>query len=128
MIQVFHPDMMAQFMQENVLPKHHIMKAEFGPFTGLRDLLNMEGKEWKSWRAIFNPGFSAKNILMLVPSFLEEIDVFIDSLRGAADSGEVISMERKTTMCTIDIIGRATLYVRSFPRRSRPPRSCQTES
>lgn len=113
MIQVFHPDMMAQFMQETVLAKHPVMKGEFGPFTNLKDLLNMEGKEWKKWRAIFSPGFSVKNILMLVPHFLEEIDVFVSSLGEASESGKVISMERKATMCTIDIIGRATLYVRT---------------
>ncbi len=78
-----------------MLPETPYPEGGTWSFHRPRDLLNMEGKEWKSWRAIFNPGFSAKNILMLVPSFLKEIDVIVDSLRGAADSEKVISMKRE---------------------------------
>ncbi|KAJ5587789.1 uncharacterized protein N7459_003554 [Penicillium hispanicum] len=111
LLAVFDPDMMAGFTQDPSLPKHPHLHSEFKPFTQLKDILTMSGSEWKRWRGIFNPAFSVKNILSLVPAFLEEIDVFSDSLKQAAKSGEVIRLEEKATLCTIDIIGRAVWYV-----------------
>lgn len=114
MLAVFHPDMMAEFTQTTSLPKHPSLAGEFRPLTQLNDLLNMSGDTWKTWRGIFNPAFSVKNILSLVPAFLEEIDVFVDQLKGAAESGKVFRLEDKAISCTIDIIGRAILYARAF--------------
>lgn len=111
MLAVFHPDMMAEFTQTTSLPKHPSLVTEFMPFTHMNDLVTMSGQTWKMWRTIFNPAFSSKNLLSLVPDFLEEIDVFVEDLKRAAQSGEVIRLEDKATMCTIDIIGRAILYV-----------------
>ena len=111
MLMVFNPDMMASVTQEPSLPKHTLLLEEFKPLTQLKDILTMSGAEWKRWRSIFNPAFSYKNILTLVPAFLEEIDVFLNSLKEAAESGEVIKIEQKATLCTIDIIGRAVWYV-----------------
>ncbi len=109
MLAVFHPDMMAQSCQDTVLPKHPLMRQEFYPLTQMNDLVNQTGQVWKRWRGIFNPGFSNKNILSLMPSFLEEIDVFVDWLKGAARSGKVVRLEDQAMKTTIDIIGRATL-------------------
>ncbi|KAJ6089055.1 hypothetical protein N7499_003902 [Penicillium canescens] len=112
MLAVFHPDMMAEFTQTTSLPKHPSLEGEFRPFTQLNDLLTMSGETWKTWRGIFNPAFSVKNILSLIPAFLEEIDVFVDQLKGAAKSGKVFRLEDKAISCTIDIIGRAILDIR----------------
>lgn len=109
MLAVFHPDMMAQFTQDVSLPKHEHMHKEFVVFSGLNDLVNQSGQEWKTWRSIFNPGFSAKNLMALVPSFLEEIQVFRDWLATVAEAGEVVQLEPKVMRGTTDIIGRATL-------------------
>lgn len=81
------------------------------PFTQSNDLVTMSGQTWKMWRAIFNPAFSSKNLLSLIPAFLEEIDVFIDELKRAAQSGQVIRLEDKAINCTFDIMGRAILSV-----------------
>lgn len=108
---VFHPEMMAQFTQDRSMPKHPNMQIEFMPFTGATDLACSEGKEWKTGRAIFNPGFSARNLLSLIPAFVEEALVFRDYLRKAADHGGVVRLETATTNLTVDIIGRAVLYV-----------------
>lgn len=108
---VFHPDMMAEFTQTTSLPKHPHINAEFMPFTQSNDLVTMSGQTWKMWRAIFNPAFSSKNLLSLIPAFLEEIDVFIDELKRAAQSGQVIRLEDKAINCTFDIMGRAILSV-----------------
>lgn len=109
MIAVFHPDMMAQFTQETSLPKHEIMRREFQPFTQCNDLVNQEGQAWETWRSIFNPGFSAKNLSSFVPEMVEEILIFRDWLKAIAMSREVTKLEDQATKVTIDIIGRAVL-------------------
>jgi len=109
MLAVFHPDMMSQFTQETSLPKHDMLRKEFMPFTQCKDLLNLEGQEWKAWRSIFNPGFSSKNLLSFVPAMLEEVHVFRAWLKIVAKSGEVVKLEEQAMKVTIDVIGRAVL-------------------
>lgn len=87
------------------------MKMEMGPVTGGKDLLTLEGQEWKQARAMFNPGFSAKNLLSLVPEFADEIDIFKEKLRGYAESGQVVKLEKLLIQMAIDVIGRAVLSV-----------------
>jgi cytochrome P450 len=109
MLAAFDADIMAQFTQEKSLPKHKMMKREFRPFTGLNDLVNQEGETWKMWRSIFNPGFSATNLLTFIPHIIEEIEVFKNFLQDVAKSGNVVELEKPTMKCTIDIIGRVVL-------------------
>jgi len=109
MIAVFHPDVMAQFTQEKSLPKHDMMRREFYPFTQCNDLVNQEGQEWKTWRSIFNPGFSAKNVLSLVPAIVEEVVVFQERLKDVAASGKTVKLEDYARKVTIDVIARAVL-------------------
>lgn len=109
MLVVFHPDIMAQFTQETSLPKHDLMRREFLPFTQCNDLVNQEGVVWKTWRSIFNPGFSAKNLLSFVPEMVEEILIFRGWLKSVAASGNVIKLEDQAMKVTIDIINRAVL-------------------
>lgn len=106
---VLHPDMVAQFTQDVSMPKHPVMKTEFMPFSGCKDLLNMSGQEWKMWRSIFNSGFATKNLMALLPSFLEEIEIFRDWLGEVAKTGEVVPLDTQAMALTTDIIGRATL-------------------
>lgn len=109
MLAVFHPDLMAQFTQEHSRPKHPLLHFEFGPFTQCKDLVTSDGEAWRRWRSIFNPGFSAKNILALVPDMLEEVQVFVKWLEGAAKSGKTVELEAQAMKLTIDVIGRAVL-------------------
>ncbi|KAF3766155.1 cytochrome P450 [Cryphonectria parasitica EP155] len=111
-VAVFNPDMIAQFTQDVSLPKHPTMAMEFTPLTGCKDILNLEGKEWRMWRSIFNPGFSVKNLMALIPSFLEEIDVFRDWLLEVADSDQVVPLDDRASALATDVIGRATLGIR----------------
>lgn len=109
MIAVFHPDMMAQYTQTVSLPKASIMRREFYPFTQCNDLVNQDGKEWRTWRSIFNPGFSMNNIIALVLEFLEEIQVFKDWLISVAKSGEEATLDDRAMKVAVDVIGRAVL-------------------
>lgn len=108
-VAVFDPDLMAQFTQEKSYLKAPMVKAELEPFTGAKDLSTLEGQEWKTWRSIFNPGFSAKNLTALLPAFLEEIQVLKQRLVKAAESGKVIKMEETIQRATVDVICRAAL-------------------
>lgn len=115
MLYVFDPDLSAQFTQTYSLPKSADFKAEFRPLTQNKDLATLDGPEWKLWRSIYNPGFSAKNLMSLTPSFLEEMRPFVDRLRAAAKSGEILRIERPAINLTIDVIGRAVLCVVTYP-------------
>ncbi len=107
MIYVQDPRLMDQFT--NVFHKADMMHDEFRPWTGNRDIVTSEGPQWKRWRSLFNPGFSAKNIISLVPAFLEESQVFIQGLKKAAETGEVMTLEDGALNLALDIIGRAAL-------------------
>jgi hypothetical protein len=119
MLYVFDPEMSTQFTQVQSLPKSTDLKSEFWPLTGTKDLVTSDGPEWKFWRSVFNPGFSAKNLMSMTPAFLEEVRVFVGKLREAAKSGEVLKIEGPATSLTIDVIARTTLCVPPFPALSR---------
>ncbi|PSR80835.1 cytochrome P450 [Coniella lustricola] len=112
MIAVMHPDLIAQFTQQVSFPKHPTLQTEFMPFTQCRDLLNLEGAEWKLWRGVFNPGFSVKNLMALMPAFVEEIGVFRDWLGCVADDGRVVPLDDQASALAADVIGRAALDAR----------------
>ena len=106
---VFHPDICAQFTQETSLPKAPFYRTEFYPLTQCKDLVSTEGMEWKTWRSVFNPGFSSKNLTAHLPGFLEDIDVLKERLLEFARSGEVLKLEKVVQKGTVDIICRAVL-------------------
>ena len=108
---VAHPDMMAQYCQDTSLPKHDLMSDEFTPMTQCDDLVCSEGQQWKTWRSILNPGFSAKNVQSLVPGMIEEIKVFRKGLEKIAATGETVPMTKRAARLTVDVIGQAVLYV-----------------
>ena len=109
MLIVFHPTMCAQFTQDTSLPKHEILKYQFQSFSQCKDLVTSDGSYWKKWRAIYNPGFSAQNIQLLLPSFVKEALIFREYLDGVAESGQKIKLESQVMRATCDIIGQAVL-------------------
>jgi len=110
---VISPEVAAQVTQAHSLPKHNIIREDFGRAVGPRGMVGLEGAEWKDLRTRFNPGFAISNILALVPVIVEEADVFISRLSDIAHvDGFVRSMESMTTEMTIDIIGQAILGTR----------------
>lgn len=109
MLVVHHPDIMAQFCQDPSFPKHPQMLFEFGPFTHGVDLVTSNGHLWKTWRSIFSPGFSSKNIQTYMPLMLEEYNIFRSKLEAYAASGETVNMDKTSMALTVDIIGHAVL-------------------
>lgn len=107
------PAVSAQFTQSKSLPKGDMVGYLLRPLCDDRDLVTLEGSEWKLWRSRFNPGFSARNIMALVPTILEEVDVFVQQLEKQAGPdgtwGDVFQLEQKAMNLTFDVIGRAAL-------------------
>lgn len=106
---VISPTISSQFTQKGYLPKHVGMRNFLRPLTGDHDLVSMEGQPWKTWRNIFNPGFSAGHIMKLVPDILKEVTIFRDSLRNHVKEGDMFSLEEHCLNVTMDVIGRVAL-------------------
>ncbi|KAL9581629.1 MAG: hypothetical protein Q9203_005819 [Teloschistes exilis] len=79
------------------------------PMTGGMDLATLEGQQWKTWRTVFNPGFSANYLMTVVPQMLKDVVVFCKILEKQAASGEVFAMDPLTINLNLDIIGRLAL-------------------
>ena len=103
------PRVAAQFIQDIPLPKFEYLKEYMRPITGDKDLLTMEGQEWKRWRAVFNPGFTPGHLMTLVPGIVEDTLTFRSILRRHAHDGDLFSLEEAFTGLTVDVIGRAVL-------------------
>jgi cytochrome P450 len=92
------------------LPKPQSQVELFRPMIGGQSVLTMNGGDWKKWRALFNPGFSAAHMMKLIPSVVQSVEVFCDILREKADQG-VLQLDSLTTRLTMEVIAKVTLYV-----------------
>lgn len=108
-LMVICPDMAAQFTQTYSLPKYHGVRQFLKPLTGKKDLVTMEGHEWKHWRVKFNVGFSAKNIANLVPAMIKDVHIYKSVLSKHAEAGDIFPLEHPTLAMSMDIIGRLVL-------------------
>ena len=95
--------------QAQLTPKHEIVTDYMYHLTGGKNLVSMHGAEWKTWRSIFNPGFSASHLMTLVPGIVDDSMVFCEILREHAEKGDVFRLEDLSTKLTVDIIGKVVL-------------------
>ena len=110
MLIVTDPDVIMRFSStEHLLPKHPGVRSFPYPIMGGHDLNCLEGETWRFWRKLFSPGFSASHVLNLVPSIVEEVDIFCKDLLARADAGDMILFENHTLHLAIDAIGRVAL-------------------
>ena len=79
------------------------------PITGGPSLLDLDKKDWKPWRAIFNKGFRGDLMYSLVPHIVEEVQVFANTLRGLADKNEMAFLDPITLRFKIDLIAKTVL-------------------
>ena len=98
-----------QITQLHSLPKFHALRDFMRPMTGGNDLVTMEGKEWKTWRDLFSPGFSSGHLMTLVPEIMKDLSTFCEVLRELARKPDIILMDPLATKLSLDIIGRVTL-------------------
>ncbi|KAI0433127.1 vera protein [Xylaria sp. FL1042] len=113
---VFDPVSASQFAQTPSLPKLNLATDFLVPLTSGLDIVSNEGTEWKTWRSRFNPGFSQRNLIAMLPALVEEVSIFASQLEGLAGSkgkwGSVFKLDEKTINLTFDIICRAALGMR----------------
>ncbi|KAL8726425.1 MAG: hypothetical protein Q9181_006054 [Wetmoreana brouardii] len=93
------------------LPKFTMLRDDMKAMTGGMDLVTLEGQQWKTWRTVFNPGFSLNHLMTMVPHILEDVLVFCEILEQRAASGEIFSMDPLTTNLSLGIIGRLAMDV-----------------
>ncbi|MCJ1466436.1 hypothetical protein MMC07_005055 [Pseudocyphellaria aurata] len=106
---VASPATMAQITTAHVLPKFPAIKDFLYPLANGLDLVSMEGQEWKYWRNMFNPGFSASHLMTLVPDIIKETMVFLDILNDHAIKQDVFRMKDLTDNLAMDVIGKVVL-------------------
>lgn len=105
----FSPEMAQEFTVKQSLPKHPLVDEFMHSFGGEGNLVSSEGAEWKKWRSAFNPGFSAAYLMTLVPSIVDNCNVFSSIMLERAKTNELFRMEAATTNLTVDIIGKVVL-------------------
>lgn len=68
----------------------------------------MNGGEWKRWRTLFNPGFSAQHVAKLTPGIVQSAETFCEILRERTGRG-VFRLESVTTRFTMEVISKVAL-------------------
>ncbi|KAK8880043.1 VerA protein [Apiospora arundinis] len=110
---VFDATASADFMSSRTLQKHPITKDFLRPLTEGLDILSSHGELWKKWRSAFNPGFSPRNIISLIPELLYEMQVFSENMEKRAGKdgawSPVFQLQSDTTKLTLDVIFRASV-------------------
>lgn len=103
------PDSANQFTTAHSLPKFTALREYMKPMTGGMDLTTLEGRERKSWRNIFQAGFSSSHLMAKVPDMITDILTFCEILRERAAKGDVFQMDPLTVDLNLDVIGRLAL-------------------
>ena len=98
-----------QITQEHSLPKYHALRSFLKPIAEGFDIVTMEEELWKTWRGIFNPGFSANHLMGLTKNIVEETHRFCDTLCSYAEDRKIFKMKELTDNLTMDIIGKVVL-------------------
>lgn len=106
---VASPSTAFQATQEHSLPKFPALAHYMRGIAGTDDLVTMEGQMWKTWRGIFNPGFSGSHLTSLMPEFVQEATIFGGILQEHAEKGKMFPLKDVTDNLTIDIIGKIVL-------------------
>lgn len=107
-LMISSPEISVQVSNTYNLQKPDSQGKSFLPIIGGKSLITMSDQEWKAWRALFNPGFSATHMLSLVPSIVDSVEVFCDLLRKRVGK-DVFSLNNMTTRLTMEIITKTTL-------------------
>ncbi|OJJ75754.1 hypothetical protein ASPBRDRAFT_118283 [Aspergillus brasiliensis CBS 101740] len=106
---VFYPEAASQATTKLNLPKTVIQPRFMQPITGGPSMISMGNAEWKAWRSIFNPGFSAGSMQDLLPEVIKSVGVFCDKLHEKARAGQMFALDDLTTRLTMDVILKVTL-------------------
>lgn len=109
MLYIVDPEIAQQVTTLTSFDKHPELATFLEPLAGEKNLVTLEGPEWKKWRRIFNPGFAVAHLMELVPAIVEDTEAFMQAIGRFADSGAVFRLEDAATRFTVDVIGRVTM-------------------
>lgn len=109
MLVVASPSTLHQITQGHTLPKFPAIRSFLHPLTGGMDIVSMDGQQWKAWRSLFNPGFSASHLMTKVPDIVAETMILANVLREHAQKQDCFEMKSLTDNLAMDVIGRVTL-------------------
>lgn len=109
MLIVASTDGLHQITQKHSLPKYPALKYFLHPIAEGLDLVTMEGDLWKTWRGIFNPGFSANYIATLTMGIIEKTEEFCEILEDLSRGHQLFRMKKLTDNLTMDVIGRIVM-------------------
>ena len=109
MLIILDPVAATQITVHNSLEKHSTTKDYVYPLVGEKNLVTLEGKEWKMWRGIFNPGFASSHLMSLVGGMVLDTLRFAEILSDHAAKGDVFKLEDAAMRLTVDIIGNVVL-------------------
>ncbi|GAB7343421.1 hypothetical protein MBLNU457_1451t2 [Dothideomycetes sp. NU457] len=89
-----HPSITNQFTAgEHSTPKDPTLIDFLGPVGGPNNLVIDEGQQWKTWRKIFNPGFSLTHLMTVVPDIAAIVSTFHELLERKVVEGKVFRLE-----------------------------------
>lgn len=108
MLVVFNPEAAIEVCQKLNLPKGRKNETMIRPITGGLTLLSMNGPEWKTWRTLFNSGFSTGVIAEQVPNIADHVSNFYERLNEQANRG-IVYLDHLTTQLTFEIILKISL-------------------
>lgn len=111
MMVIQDPAVAQQVTVQHSLPKHESVKSILETLSGRENLVAMEGMEWKKWRSVFNPGFSAAHLMTLVPGIVDDALIFANILDQHASKGDVFRLDDALMNLTIDVIGKVVMCV-----------------
>ncbi|KAF7854227.1 hypothetical protein EAF04_010524 [Stromatinia cepivora] len=116
-IVVFNPEAAVLISQKYNLPKPNTSLEMTKPIVGGPSLLSMNGEDWKSWRSLFNPGFSATSLMEHIPYIVDTVDILCEKFQENAGQG-IFSLDDFATRLTFDIIMKVTLDTQINYQRS----------
>ncbi|MCJ1323085.1 hypothetical protein MMC15_008436 [Xylographa vitiligo] len=93
----------------------------FLPIAGGPNLFSMQEEEWRPWRNIFNPGFSAAYLLTLVPDIVRETLAYREVLKECAEAGTMFQLDEVTLWFTMDLIGAIVLDAHLDSKKTQNP-------
>ncbi|KAF1956349.1 cytochrome P450 [Byssothecium circinans] len=104
----FSPEICSQITSKHNLPKTEQIGKSLLPITGGQSMISMNGDEWKFWRGLFNPGFSAASIMDNLPHIVDRVQVFCEKLQEHVSDG-IFCLDELTLRLTMDVIIKVTL-------------------
>jgi cytochrome P450 len=105
---VFNPEAANFATQKYNLPKPPKAGDSVEPIVGGPSILSMNDTDWKRWRSLLNPGFSAQSLMNHVPFVVRAAETFCDKL-SAKTGKDVILLDDYASRLTFDVIMKVTL-------------------